>query len=164
MGGFVLPEIIAALAGVILAAGYFVGSRGLFAGSEEIPVLLRMTEMLRCVLRIAVLTTCSLGALLALSHLLKRPLGDVRLGAVRLLGIVVAIQLFLFIHLPKHPGWEWTIELILQLAAYLGLAMLMLRLTIRQAAMVVGITSLAIVALLLVTNSVTWSILPPRAS
>jgi hypothetical protein len=106
-----------------------------------------------------VLALAGFGGLYALAHMVKAQLGDAKLAAVRMLGIMAAIGLLAFFNL-QNAAAEWTIESVTQALAYLGLTMVLFRLSPRDAATLLGVTIIAVVLLLLVSAAVQWAVVP----
>ena len=115
--------------------------------------------LLNVLFRTTVLSLAGLGGLFVVAHMLHKPLGDVKLAAVRMRGIVAAIALLRFVNV-ESAAWEWTFELASQAIAFIGLVMAMFRLSVRDAATVLGVTVLAVVGLLMVSKLVLWAVLP----
>lgn len=154
-----LPGAVAIASLLILSIGYLSAAGGLFADADAIGVGMRLMGLLNVLVRTAVLSLAGLGGLFVLAHMLHKPLGDVKLAAVRMLGIVAAIALLTFINV-EIPAWEWTFELTSQAVAFIGLGMAMFRLRVRDAATLLGVTVLAVVGLLMVSVLVLWAIVP----
>lgn len=154
-----LPGAVAIASLLILSIGYLSAAGGLFAGVEDIGVGMRLMGLLNVLVRTAVLSLAGLGALFVVAHMLHKPLGDAKLAAVRMLGIVAAIGLLTFMNV-ENAAWEWTFELTSQAVAFIGLGMAMFRLSVRDAATLLGVTVLAVVGLLMVSVLVLWAIVP----
>ena len=90
---------------------------------------------------------------------MHKRLGDVKLAAVRMLGIMAAVGLLAFINL-KNDALEWTLEFIGEAAAVLGLSMLMFRLPFRDAATFLLATAFTVAGVVLLSQLVLWTILP----
>lgn len=154
-----LPGAVAIASLLILSIGYLSAARGLFTDADAIGVGWRLMGLLNVAASTAVLTFAGLGGLFVVATILQRPLGDVKLAAARMLGIVAAIALLRFVNV-EIAAWEWTFELASQAVAFIGLAMAMFRLSVRDAATVLGVTVLAVVGLLMVSKLVLWAVLP----
>lgn len=154
-----LPAAVAIASLLILSIGYLRAAGGLFADAEAIGVGWRLMGLLNVAASTAVMTFAGLGGLFVVATILQRPLGDVKLAAARMLGIVAAIALLRFLNV-ENAAWEWTFELASQAVAFIGLAMAMFRLSVRDAATVLGVTVLAVVGLLMVSKLVLWAVLP----
>ncbi len=146
---------------VVLTLGFFWGSRGLISVDAEATVTLgaRLEGMLRMLIRTGIVSVCGVGALYTLAYLRSTRLGDLQLAAVRMLGIVSAVSLLTFYHVGAKP-LEWAIEAVTQAAAFVGLSMVLFRLSVRNAATLLGITVLGAIGLLLASATVLWSAPP----
>jgi hypothetical protein len=158
-GDYWLPWAMAGAGLGLLAIGYLWGAGGLFAGEEAVGFGTRAVGLLKMLVKTAVLALAGFGGLHALTHMLNARLGDAKLAAVRMLGITAAIGLLAFFSLPSAAA-EWTVESVTQAMAYLGLTMLLFRLSIRDAATLLGVTIVAVVLLLLVSAAVQWAVVP----
>ena len=154
-----LPGAVAIASLLILSIGCLSAAGGLFADGEAIGIGRRLAGALNVLVWTAVLSLAGLGALFVLAHMLHKPLGDVKLAAVRMLSIVAAIALLRFVNV-EIAAWEWTFELASQAVAFVGLAMAMYRLRVRDAATLLGVTVLAVVGLLMVSQLVLWAVVP----
>ncbi len=145
----------------LLTVGFLWGSRGLISveTGETITLGARLEGLVRMLVRTAVMTLAGLGGLHFLAHILETRVGDLKLAAARMLGIVAAIGLLTFFNVNAEP-LEWTIEAVTQAAAFVGLAMVIYRLSARDAATLLGITVLAVISLLLVSALVIWAARP----
>ncbi|MHC4101313.1 MAG: hypothetical protein ACYSW1_10610 [Planctomycetota bacterium] len=132
-GDYWLPWAMAGAGLGLLAIGYLWGAGGLFAGEEAVGFGARAVGLLKMLVKTA--------------------------AAVRMLGITAAIGLLAFFNL-KSAGAEWTVESVTQALAFLGLTMLLFRLSVRDAATLLGVTIIAVVLLLLVSAAVQWAIIP----
>lgn len=159
-GGLWLPLAIAAVSALVMAVGFLAGSGGLFPGAEVPSPGARFVALLRFILATAVLAGGGVAGLIALSRLEKKPLGDLKIAAARILAVVLTMQIVRFIDLPDRATLEWTAELLLQAAAFVGLSILMLRLTPRQAATLLGLTAVGVVVVALLANAIAWSVVP----
>jgi hypothetical protein len=158
-GDYWLPWALTGAGLGLLAIGYLWGAGGLFSGEEAVGFGARAVGLLKMLVKTAVVALAGLGGLYALTHMLNAKLGDARLAAVRMLGITSAIGLLSFFSLTS-PAAEWTIESVTQALAYLGLTMLLFRLSVRDAATLLGITVVAVVLLLLLSAAVQWAVVP----
>jgi len=71
-----------------------------------------------------ILTLAGLGGLSVLAHMLDTRLGDVKLAAVRMLGISAAVGLLAFFNV-ESVFFELTIEAVCQAVAFVGLALVL---------------------------------------
>jgi hypothetical protein len=154
-----LPWAMAAGGLGLLAIGYLWGAAGLLGGEEAAGFGARSVGLLKMLVKTAVLALAGFGGLFVLAHMVKAQLGDAKLAAVRMLGIVAAIGVLEFFNL-ESAGAEWTVESVTQALAYLGLTMVLFRLSARDAATLLGITVVAVVLLLLVSAAVLWAVVP----
>jgi hypothetical protein len=133
-GDYWLPWAMTGAGLGLLAIGYLWGAGGLFGGEEAVGFGAKAVG-------------------------LKAQLGDAKLAAVRMLGIMAAIGLLAFFNLQSAAA-EWTIESVTQALAYLGLTMVLFRLSARDAATLLGVTIVVVVLLLLVSAAVQWAVVP----
>lgn len=158
-GDLWLPAAMAAVGLGVLGIGYLAGAQGLFAGTEGEEAVgfgKRLEGVLGMVVRTGVMTLAGLGGLSVLAHMLDTRFGDVKLAAVRMLGISAAVGLLAFFNVDSI-FLELTIEAVCQAVAFVGLAMVLLRLTLRDAATLMGITVFAMIGLLVLSQLVLWS-------
>jgi hypothetical protein len=158
-GDYWLPWAMTGAGLGLLVIGYLWGAGGLFGGEEAVGFGAKAVGLLKMLIRTAVLAASGFGGLYVLTHMLNARLGDARLAAVRMLGITSAIGLLAFFDLESGAA-EWTVETVTQALGYLGLSMLLFRLSARDAATLLGVTVVAVVLLLLVSAAVQWAIVP----
>jgi hypothetical protein len=159
-GGVWFPLAAAAISAVILSIGFLAGSGGLFQLAESPSLGERLVALLRFVLATGVLTAGGVTGLFGLARLEKRHVGDLGLAAARMLSVVATMQLVRFIDLPERPKLEHSVELLLEAAAFVGLSILMLRLTPRQASALLGLTAVGVIGVTLLANAIAWSVVP----
>lgn len=159
LGGSALPAGIAAVSLVLLALGYLFAARGLVGGSAEEAVGFgtRLGGMLRMLVRTGGLALAGMGGLSVLSHMLDRPFGDLRLAAIRMLGIFAALGLVTFFNI-ESVRLEGILEAVFQAILFVGIGLVMFRLTIRDAATLMGVTAFSVIILLLLSWLVLWSV------
>ncbi len=147
-GDLWLPALLGAASLVLLAIGCLAGVRGLVGGGAEEPAgfFLRLGALVKIALRVAVLAACGLGGLAVLAHIARGRLGELKLAAVRMAGIMAILNLAAFISTTSR-GLEWTIESIVQGLAYVGLTMFFFGLNLRDALTLLGSTVLAVIGL-----------------
>ena len=160
-GDLWLPSAMAVVGLVVLGIGYLSGAPGLFdaaatTGEEAVGFAKRMEGLVGMLVRTGVLTLAGFGGLSVLAHMLDTRLGGVKLAAVRMLGISAAIGLVAFFNVDSI-FFEVTIEAVCQAVAFVGLAMVLLGLTTRDAATLMGLTVFAMIGLLLLSAMVLWS-------
>ncbi len=132
------------------------GRSGSTGGEEAGGFGKRLLGVLGMVVRTGVMTLAGLGGLSVLAHMLNTRLGAVKLAAVRMLGISAAVGLLAFFNV-ESTILELTIERVCQAVAFVGLAMVLLRLNLRDAATLMGVTAFAMIALLVLSELVLWS-------
>lgn len=160
-GGMWLPSVLGAMSLAILLIGCLAGARGLVhVGEETASFLARLEALLRVVLRTAILAVSGLGGLYVLAHILRTRMGDLKLAAVRMAGIMASVGLIAFFSLPKSPPLERLIESIAQGLVYVGLAMFFFSLSLRDAVTLLGVTVFAVGGLLLVSGLLQWATPP----
>ena len=157
-GGVGLPAAMAGVSLVLLALGYLFGARGLVAvpAEEAVGFGARVGGLIGMLVRTGGLALAGMGGLSVLAHMLDRRFGDLRLAAVRLLGIFAALGLLRFFNL-ESLALERTMEAIFQAVIFVGLASVLFRLGIRDAATLMGVTVFSVIILLLVSALVLWS-------
>lgn len=169
-GDLWLPTILAALAGIVLLIGYLAGARALFpnavttneTGQAMINVTagMRFNAILKTLIIIGMIGACGIGALAFTAYLngmrLARNWDDLKLGAIRMLAIVVTMRLTSFIALPNR-ALEWTAEAIVQLAIFAGLSLALFRLKPGDAPIMTGAAVILFVMLWLAGQLVVWA-------
>ncbi len=158
VGGVGLPAAMAGVSLVVLAVGYLFGARGLFAvtADEAVGFSARVGGLIGMLVQTGGLALAGMGGLSVLAHMLDRRFGDLRLAAVRLLGIFAALGLLRFFNL-ESLALERTMEAIFQAVIFVGLASVLFRLSIRDAATLMGVTVFSVIILLVVSVMVLWS-------
>jgi hypothetical protein len=159
MGDFWLPAAMAVAGLGLVGAGYLWRSPALFGGEEAVSFGTGAIGLIKMLLKTAVFTAAGIGGLAALAHIAHKQLGDLRLAAARMLGIMAAVGLLAFINV-KSDGFEWTLEFIGQAAAVLGLSMLLFRLAFRDAATFLLAALFAVLGVVLLSHIVLWAIIP----
>jgi hypothetical protein len=159
MGDVWLPAAMAVAGLGLVGAGYLWRSPALFGGTEAVSFGQGLLGLIKMLIKTAVFTAAGVGGLAAVAHILQRKLGDVKLAAVRMLGIMAAVGLLAFINF-SNDVLEWTLEFIGQAAAVLGLSMVFFRLNFRDAATFVLATAFAVAAVVLLASLVLWAVVP----
>lgn len=166
-GDWWLPLVIGGVSGVILVIGYLSGALGLFpaiaaTGSAEVPAVVPLGERFVGLLRFFVLSTilagCGIAGLFLLAQTLDRPMGDLKLVAARVLGIVLTVRLVTFLSLPGPNWFEWMTEAVLQAAGFIGLSIFLFAIKPRDGAVMGGFALLTFVGIWLVGRITVWSI------
>lgn len=153
------PAAIAIASLLLLCFGYMAGWGGLFGG-EDVPGFgQRAAGLAKMLARTAVWTGAGFGGLWILASMLSARLGDLKLGAVRILAIVSAVSLVAVIGFDSR-ALEWTLQLVLQAGAFVGLSMALFRLSARDAATLLGFTVMLVVVLALMAAMVLWAAPP----
>lgn len=158
-GDMWLPAVMAISSLLVLTFGYLSGWGGLFAGEDAVSFGERVAGLFKMAARTAVWTVAGSGALFVVANILKRPVGDLRLGVTRLLAIVCAVSLISVIDFGP-PALELTLQLTLQAGGFVGLAIALSRLQPRDAATLLGITVMHVVVLALVAALIIWAAPP----
>jgi hypothetical protein len=160
-GGLYVPLTLAAVAGIVIIAGCLAGSRGLFLphGEGQDPPYAtfggRMQGIARFVLTSGIWTGCAIAASFITAHLMGRKLGDLKLAAARMLGIIAVAQLARFIYLETR-SIEWIIESALQVGVFIGLSMLLFKLAARDAATLAACTVAAFLVIIGSAELIAW--------
>jgi hypothetical protein len=97
-----------------------------------------------------------MGGLSVLAHMLDRPFGDIRLAAVRMVGIFATIGLVAFFNI-ESAMLEGILEAIFQAILFVGVGAAFFRLSMKDAATLMGVTAFAVIILLLLSWLVLWS-------
>jgi hypothetical protein len=156
-GGLWLPTALGGTSLLLLAIGCLAGAPGLVGGGEEAAgFLARVDALARVIVRTGVFATAGLGGLYVLAQVLQTKMGDVQLAAVRMAGIMAILGLIGFTSVAS-PGFEWTVESILQGLGFVGLTMLVFRLKLRDALTLLGVTVFGVLVLLLGSMLVQWA-------
>jgi hypothetical protein len=165
MGDLWLPGAMAVISGALLMICYLAGAHGLFPSTAEgtpadIGPALRFQYLLRFIIFSAMGAACGLGALAFLANMLGMRLvehiSDLKLAAVRMLGIVVTARLAALIDFPSQT-LEWITEIVIQIAAFAGLSIVLFRLNPRDALTLAGAAVILFVLLWLGAYMVVWS-------
>ena len=137
----------------LLALGYLMAAAGLVEAVEDetAGLFARLGGLIKMLVRTGALSLAGLGGLSVLAHMLNTRIGNVKVAAVRMLGIFALIGLLTFYN-ADNQTLEWTIELVCQALAFIGLATVMFRLTVRDAAALMGLTAFAVIGLLLLSQ------------
>ena len=148
-GDVTLPMGIAAAVGVIMFIAYMLGTRALFPPVVDakgevvvngaISIGTRFLGVLEMIVSVGMLTACGLGALWFLAFLLSQRVGDWKLAAARMLGIVAVMQLALFVNLNTY-SYERMIEFVIQAAIFSGLCIVLYRLKPKDTPTLLGST------------------------
>ncbi len=160
-GEVYLPLALAAVGGVVLVVGFLAGAPGLFASPVEGQPAAhesfsgRMVGVLRWLMTSAFWTGCALAAAFFTAHLMGRKLGDLKLAAARLGAIIVIAQLARFVHFSSR-SFEWIVETIVEVGVFVGLTMLMFRLSPRDAATLAACTVAAVLVVLGGSHLIVW--------
>lgn len=147
MGNLTAPLGIAAAVGAAMLIAYMLGVRALFPPvvnaqgevvvNAPITIGMRFLGVLEMIVSVAMLTACGLGALRFLSFLLSQRIGDWKLAAARMLGIVAILQIALFINMSTY-SYERMTEFIVQGAIFSGLSIVFLRVKPKDAPTLLG--------------------------
>jgi hypothetical protein len=148
-GDFMLPLGIAAAVGVIMFIAYMLGVRALFPpvvdadgdviANGTITIGMRFLGVLEMIVSVAMLTACGLGALWFLAFLLSQRMGDWKLAAARMLGIVAVMQIALFVNMNTY-SWERMTEFVIQAAIFSGLCIVFYRIKPKDTPTLLGST------------------------
>ncbi len=158
VGGVVVPAAMAGVSLLLLALGYLFGARGLFGGAadEAIGFGTRIGGLLGMLVRTGGLAVAGLGGLSVLTHMVDRPFGDIRLAAIRMLGIFAALGLLTFFNI-ESSNMEGALEVIFCAVIFVGLVSVFFRLTMRDAATLMGVTAFSVIILLLLSWLALWT-------
>lgn len=160
-----LPWAIAGAVAIALVVGSLAGARALFpdvaapgdgAAPATIPWALRLEALLRIPIGLVLWTVCGFVGLGALSWLEERPMGSASAAALRVLAITAVARLVTLLDLPWRAG-EAIAEAILAASMFILMAMVMLRMPPRLAAILLGLTTLAFVVAYAFAWLVVWA-------
>jgi hypothetical protein len=167
LGGVRFPLALAAIGTTALTIGYLLGFRGLFPPTdvmttegEQLPPIAwsaRFLELGRFPVLAGIWTLCGLGALFAGSWMFGRPLGDLRVAAARMLGIIVLVFCAQFIPI-QDKVLSFAAEAAMSLLAFFLLSMLFFRLKPRDAGTVMAMAIVSFVVLYLGAQLLTWAV------
>ncbi len=158
-GDLWLPAVIALGSLVLLCVGDLAGWGGLFGGAETVGFGARISGLFKMSARTAVWTVAGVGGLAVLANILSTRIGDLTLASVRVLAIIAAASVLTVIDFSSLTA-EWALQVLLQAAAFVGLAIALLRLSARDAAMLLGVTVMFVVVLALSAALVLWAAPP----
>jgi hypothetical protein len=160
-----LPWAIAGAVAIALVVGSLAGTRALFPGvaapgdgavPAAIPWGLRLEALLRIPIGLVLWTVCGFVGLGALSWLEDRPMGSASAAALRMLAITAVARLVTLLDLPWRAG-EAIAEAILAASMFILMAIVMLRMPPRLAAILLGLTTLAFVVVYAFAWLVVWA-------
>lgn len=149
----------------LLALGYLFGAAGLVEAVEGVEGETagffatwggRLGGLIKMLVRTGALSLAGLGGLSVLAHMLNTRIGNVKLAAVRMLGIFAVIGLLTFFNADSQT-LEGAVELVCLALAFVGLATALFRLTVRDAATLMGLIAFAVIGLLLLSALVMWA-------
>ena len=146
----------------LLALGYLFGAAGLVEAVEDETAGFfatlggRLGGLIKMLVRTGALSLAGLGGLSVLAHMLNTRIGNVKLAAVRMLGIFAVIGLLTFFN-AENQTLEGAVELVCLALAFMGLATVLFRLTVRDAATLMGLIAFAVIGLLLLSALVMWA-------
>jgi len=142
----------------LLTLGYLMAAGGLVEATEDgtAGLLDRLGGLFKMLVRTGALTLAGLGGLSVLAHMLNTRIGNVKIAAIRMLGIFAVIGLLTFFN-ARSQTVEWTIELVCQALAFMGLATVLFKLAVRDAATLMGFTVFSVIGLLLLSALVQWA-------
>ncbi len=149
----------------LLALGYLFGAAGLVEAVEAVEDETagffatlggRLGGLIKMLVRTGTLSLAGLGGLSVLAHMLNTRIGNVKLAAVRMLGIFAVIGLLTFFNADSQT-LEGAVELVCLALAFVGLATVLFRLTVRDAATLMGLIAFAVIGLLLLSALVMWA-------
>jgi hypothetical protein len=157
-GDLWLPGVLAAIAVTLLLLGYLAGATSLFprATADPVPMGMRFTGLLRSGLLILIWALCGIGGLTFLGRLLERPFGDLKLAAIRMIGITAVMRLMMYVHIGP-PLVDWPLQAVLQAAVFYVLLLALFGLTVRDAATTLLATLISFVMLWIAALAVNWA-------
>jgi hypothetical protein len=159
-----LPLVLAIIGAAILLIGCLAGAPGLFPHvratlAEGATLVISWDERWGAAARFPILillwTMCGFGSLIAGAWLFGRPMGNVGLGALRMLGIVAIAHCVSFISFSWRLG-EFLVESLLAAAVFFILTTLLFRVKPRDAATILVVTIVLFLALFVIGHVVTW--------
>ena len=168
-GDLYLPLGIAAVCAAIMFIAYLAGAQGLFltlrqtAASVDLAVAsvsfpMRVAELLRYFVVLAMWSGCSFAALAFIAHLQGMRLGDAKLAAARLLAIAAVMRMVTLLSF-SSVLLEQIVEIILQLAVFTGLAIVFFNIKPKEAPTLTGATLVVFLILLLSGMVLKWAAL-----
>lgn len=166
-GDLWLPLAMAGISVLLLVVGQLAGLTALYPdivaatphGAEvTISFGARITAVMQTLVLIVLWCVCGLAGLFLLAQALQRPVGEMKLAAARMLGIIATIRLATFIEL-AGPRWvQWLTESLVQGAAFIALSILLYALKPRDGAMMGGFALAALLALWLCARAMVWAL------
>jgi hypothetical protein len=157
--------VIGIAAFIAIAAAYLVGDLAMFPTvspleeGQAAPLIkpaIRFEGVVRLLVLLGLWTTGGVGALLAGTWLLGRPLGDISHAAARVFAICSVSRLATFLNLPGATV-EAVLEVVIQLVAIFLLSMAAFRMKPRDAGTLLAIAVVALLALAVGARLVTWA-------
>ena len=160
-GDLWLPGAMAGISGLILIIAYLSGSHGLFADKliPESGIVKggdRFMGLLQFVVLAAMWTGCGIAALAIVGHLLGMKLGDLKLAAMRALGIVMTMCLVRLLNF-NAPGVEWVVEAVGMIGVFCALSLALFNLKPRDLPWFAGSALIMFLLLWLGGNVIVWA-------
>jgi hypothetical protein len=160
-GDLWLPGAMAGIAGLILIIAYLSGWPGLFAAGKVSAEGVvaggdRFLGLLRLVVMAGMMTGCGVAALAFVAHLLGMKLGDLKLTAIRMVGIVLTMQLVTLLDFNSRV-LEWLVEAVGQVGVFTGLSLAFFRISPRDLLQLAAAGVIIFLLLWLGGNVIVWA-------
>ena len=168
-GDYWLPGVLGGVSVLVLLVAYLAGLPALFpeirAATEPTHTVVitfgdRVLGLLQMFVLVIMLTACGMGALAFFAHLqglrLAKTIDDLKLGAVRMLAIMLTTRLATLIVLP-YLALERTVEAVVQLVLFAGLSIALFRLQPRDAPTLAITFGLIFIVLWVFAHAVVWA-------
>lgn len=160
-GDLWLPAAMAGIAGLMLVIAYLSGWPGLFAANKVpaegvVAAGDRFLGLLRLVVFVGMMTGCGVAALAFVAHLLGMKLGDLKLTAIRMIGIVATMQLVSLLDFPSRM-LEWLVEAVGQVGVFASLSLAFFRINTRDLPQLAAAGVIIFLLLWLGGNVIVWA-------
>ena len=160
-GDLWLPGAMGGISALLIIIAYLSGSHGLFRDalipeSGIVEGKDRFLGLLQFIVLAGMWTGCGIAALAFMAHLLGMKLGDLRLTAVRAVGIVLTMSLVRLLNF-NSAALEWIVEAIGMIGVFVALSMALFNLKPRDLPWFAGSAVFLFFALWLAGNAVVWA-------
>jgi hypothetical protein len=159
-GDLWLPGAMAGVSGLILIVAFLSGSHGLFRDDQIVNGVVKGGDRFMGLLKFVVLagmwTGCGVAALAFVAHLLGMKLGDLKLAAVRSVGIVATMSLVRMLNF-NPPAAEWVVEAVGMIGVFGALSLALFNLKPRDLPAFAGSALIMFLLLWLGGSVIVWA-------
>ena len=159
-GDLWLPGAMAGISTLILIIAFLSGSHGLFRDDQIVNGVVKGGDRFMGLLKFVVLagmwTGCGVAALAFVAHLLGMKLGDLKLAAVRCVGIVTTMSLVMLLDFTSRP-LEWIVEAVGMIGVFSALSLALFNLKPRDLATFAGSALIMFLLMWLGGSVIVWA-------